>query len=48
MSHNHMDLKAQNKIPEKKNTQKDRNATIEEKNVRSVLWFSMNHNIMGI
>lgn len=47
MSHNHMDMKTQNEIPGKK-TQKDRNATIEEKNIRSVLWFSMNQHIMGI
>lgn len=42
-----MDMKTQNKMPEKKST-KGLTRYYWRKNVRSMLWFSMNQNIMGI
>lgn len=42
-----MGMKTQNKMPEKKHKRIDM-LLLEKKNVRSMLWFSMNQNIMGI
>lgn len=43
-----MGMKTQNKMPEKKNTKGLTCYNWRKKNVRSMLWFSMNQNIMGI
>lgn len=43
-----MGMKTQNKMPEKKKHKRIDMLLLEKKNVRSMLWFSMNQNIMGI